>query len=261
MTSLAQVCEFLEGHAPRALAEEWDNVGLLVGRRAARIERVMTCLTITPASAAEAIREKAGLVVAHHPLPFQPLKRLTDDATPGRLLLDLIGADVAVYSPHTAFDSAELGINQQLAEGLGLESIEPLMPALEEISNLGSGRRGELPAKAELAEVAAKLKAFLGIDAVRAVGEGAVKRVAVACGSGGSFLSKARLAGCDVLVTGETSFHTCLEAEATGISLLLVGHYASERFGVERLAEALGNEFADLSVWASGDEADPLHTL
>jgi len=105
--------------APGWLAEEWDNVGLLVGDGAAEVQRVMTCLTVTPATAAEAIVGGAGLVVAHHPMPFRPLKRLTGDTTVGRLLLDLIAARVAVCSAHTAFDSAELGINARLAEGLG----------------------------------------------------------------------------------------------------------------------------------------------
>ena len=89
MYSVADVAQFLEEFAPAALAEEWDNVGLLVGRYDQKVARVMTCLTITPASAAESIDERADLVVSHHPLPFRPLKRLTGDTSEGRLLLDL----------------------------------------------------------------------------------------------------------------------------------------------------------------------------
>src|SRR6187431_1498174 len=120
MTSVADFCTFLDAFAPPALAAEWDNVGLLVGDRSQKVERVMTCLTITPASAAEAIRERADLIVTHHPLPFKPLKRLTAEQPAGRMLLDLIRAGIAIHSPHTAFDSAAEGINQQLALGLGL---------------------------------------------------------------------------------------------------------------------------------------------
>jgi dinuclear metal center YbgI/SA1388 family protein len=263
MTTLDQLCNFLQSHAPTELAEEWDNVGLLVGRREARVERVMTCLTVTPKSAAEAVSQRADLVVSHHPLPFQPLRRITDDTTPGRLLLELIAAGVALYSPHTGFDSARLGINQHLAEGLGLESIEPLATPEQAPLGLGSGRRGELPAAATLAEVAERLKSFLAIDLLRAVGDPQqpLRRVAVACGSGGSLLGEACRANCELLVTGEANFHTCLEAEASGIGLLLAGHYASERFGIELLAEAISAEFSDATVWASRDEADPLVAL
>jgi len=76
---------------------------------------LMTCLTITPASAAEAVAGRADLIVSHHPLPFRPLSRLTSETSEGRLLLELIGAKIAVFSPHTAFDSAQDGINQRLA--------------------------------------------------------------------------------------------------------------------------------------------------
>src|SRR5918996_3072879 len=112
--TLADLCDFLDAFPPPRLAADWDNVGLLVGDRLQTVSRVMTCLTVTPAVAAEAIRERVDLVVTHHPLPFQPLKRLTTDDPTGRLLLDLIRAGIAIHSPHTAFDSAAAGINQQL---------------------------------------------------------------------------------------------------------------------------------------------------
>ena len=98
------------------------------GRSGPSGPRTMTCLTITPATAAEAVREAVDLVVSHHPLPFQPLARLTAETTAGRLLLGLAGGRVAVYSPHTAWDSAAEGINQQLARLLVLRRNHPLGP-------------------------------------------------------------------------------------------------------------------------------------
>jgi dinuclear metal center YbgI/SA1388 family protein len=260
MTTLATICDFLERLAPSRLAEEWDNVGLLVGDRRREVQRVMTCLTITPASGAEAIDEKADLIVTHHPLPFRPLKRLTSDTVPGRMLLDLIAAGVAIHSPHTAFDSAGRGINQRLAEGLGLSNILPLEARMGDVDALGSGRFGKLPQAISLGEAARRVKAFLKIEGLHQVGlDGLpVQSIAVACGAAGQFLAPARKVGCQLLVTGETNFHTCLEAEAEGVGLLLPGHYASERFGVEALAEVLADEFAALRVWASQREADPL---
>lgn len=260
MLEVQAVCDFLEEFAPTRLAEEWDNVGLLVGDRRQPVHRIMTCLTVTPASVEEAVRERADLIVTHHPLPFRPLKRLTSDQTPGQLLLQLIGARIAVYSPHTAFDSAAIGINQQLAAGLGLVGVAPLVPAVGDPQELGSGRRGTLPAATTVAELAARLKAFLDLDGLHMVGpaDRVVQRVAVACGAAGEFLEPARRAGCELLVTGETTFHTCLEAEALGVGLLLPGHFASERFAVVTLAEVLGERFPDQCVWASRQERDPL---
>jgi len=261
MHTVADLARFLNEFAPPALAESWDNVGLLVGRYEQPVERVMTCLTITPESAAEAIERKANLIVSHHPLPFRPLKRLTGETSEGRVLLDLIAAGISVFSPHTAFDSAEQGINQRLASGLELASIAPLVP--DEATGLGSGRYGVLAAPLRLDQLAARVKVLLKIDNAQAVGqlEQPVHKVAVACGSAGEFLGPAAAAGCDVLVTGEVRFHTCLEAEALGVGLVLAGHYASERFAVEQLAEVLARQFKSLEIWPSQDEKDPVHWL
>jgi dinuclear metal center YbgI/SA1388 family protein len=146
---IQDACRFLEQFAPLALAESWDNTGLLVGRPEAPLRAVMTCLTLTADSAAEAVENQADLVVTHHPLPFRPLQRITSENPTGRLLLDLMEARIAVYSPHTAFDSAAGGINQRLSEMLGLENIVPLTPLEETSEPLGAGRRGQLDSSAK----------------------------------------------------------------------------------------------------------------
>ena len=263
MPAVQDITDFLETFAPRRLAEEWDNVGLLVGDPAQKVGRVMTCLTVTPASADEAVRDNVDLIVSHHPIPFRPLKRLTTESVPGRLLWQLIRAGISIHSPHTSFDSAAMGINQRLAEGLGLQNVKPLIEAEDDPDGLGAGRRGSLDQALSLAEIATRLKRFLNVDGLHAVGEQdtSVDRVAVACGSAGSFLGAARRTGCQLLVTGETTFHTCLEAEATDVALLLPGHYASERFAVEILAKVLADRFNDLQVHASRDEADPVRWM
>ncbi len=260
MPTVVDFCNFLEQLAPPRLAEDWDNTGLLVGDSQRRVQKVMTCLTITPASAEEAVAENADLIVAHHPLPFRSLKRLTTSDTPSRLLLQLIEAKIAVYSPHTSFDSAARGINQLLAEGMGLQNIRPLAPIPDDADQLGAGRLGQWPAPISLDAAAALLKKFVRVAGLHAVGQtsDSIQRVAVACGSAGTFLPAAADQQCDLLVTGETTFHTCLEAEALGVALLLPGHFASERFGVETLAAALDAEFPPAAVWASRREQDPL---
>ena len=167
MLTIETVAAFLDHFAPARLAEDWDNVGLLVGDRRRTVRRVMTCLTITPASAAEAIEREADLIVSHHPLPFAALKRLTTDTTVGRLLLDLIAAQVGVYSPHTAFDSAAEGINQRLSAGLGLRGILPLVPHEE---GQGTGRYGWLGEPVGLGQLAQRVKEFLSITGLQMVG-------------------------------------------------------------------------------------------
>lgn len=256
MPSIAEIVRFLEEFAPPDIAEDWDNVGLLLGDGTLAARRVMTCLTVTEDTVDEAIEEQVNLVVAHHPLPFQPLRRLTTDSRDGALLWRLAGAKVSVYSPHTAFDSATAGINARLAAGLGLTALEPLLP---QEHGPGAGRHGTIAPAITLGALASAVKTFLAIERVQVVGDlqRSVSRVGVACGSGGDFLAAADTAGCDCLVTGEARFHTSLEAESRGIGLILAGHYATERFGVEQLADVLRERCADIEVWASRRERDP----
>jgi dinuclear metal center YbgI/SA1388 family protein len=271
MLKVADVARFLEEFAPLRLAEDWDNVGLLLGRRSQKAAGIMTCLTVTPASAAEAIEEEADLIVTHHPILFHAAKRITDDSPEGRILLELTAAKVAVYSPHTAFDSAAEGINQRLAEALQLAEISPLRPPSASPGAGGSfppvapgaGRFGTLPSPAPLAAVARQLKRFLKTEHAQIVGDAKRKigRVAVACGSAGELLFDAIQRESDLFVTGEARFHACLEAESAGLAMLLVGHYASERFGVEALAEVLERQFPESKVWASRRERDPLASI
>jgi dinuclear metal center YbgI/SA1388 family protein len=331
MPTIGQVVEILDLFAPAKLAEDWDNVGLLVGKTNWSANKVMTCLTVTPTTADEAVSQGVNLIVSHHPLPFHPLRTITDESTTGRLLLQLITNGIGVYSPHTAFDSAEAGINQHLAIGLGLQGIKPLIPVTTGFTesteftestraavrpteasqaksahtpplakghshsdnatdiivtgniesgsvssnsvnsnsvnsnnvNTGGGRRGWLGESLSLIEMADRVKTFLDISTIQVAGaeDLQVSRVAIACGSGGSFLQPTIAQECDCLVTGEASFHTCLEAEACGIGLILPGHFASERFALVALADYLSEQLAGIEVWASRTERDPLRTV
>lgn len=120
--TIDQIVEFLEQFAPPMLAEDWDNTGLLIGDRDGKVDRILTCLTLTPDVAEEAIDKGVQLVVSHHPVLFRKVQKITSDDAEGQMLLRLIRAGVAVYSPHTSFDSAENGINRQLAPVPGDQS-------------------------------------------------------------------------------------------------------------------------------------------
>ncbi|MDG2014980.1 MAG: Nif3-like dinuclear metal center hexameric protein [Pirellulaceae bacterium] len=259
MITVSDVNQFMLEFAPLALAEDWDNVGLLVGDPDSAVSRVMTCLTITPDSAKEAIARQADLIVTHHPLPFRPLKRLTTEQTSGRLLLELIKAGIAVISPHTAFDSALNGINAQLAKCFKLSNPRPLIPA-ENSAELGAGRIAEAASGTTLKTLLDQAKSEFALPQIRFVGspDSPVHLVGLCCGSGGSFLQTAIQSKCDTLITGEAQFHTCLEAKANEVSLLLLGHHTSERFAVQELARLLSQHFAKLDVWVSEEEEDPI---
>lgn len=259
MPTVADVCQFLEQFAPLSFSEDWDNTGLLIGQSSQQVSRAMTCLTITEAVVEEAVSSDIGLLVSHHPLLFRGAQRITSDTMEGRMLLKLIRHDVAVYSPHTAFDSCAQGINQRLAESCGLQGIESLRPSPID-RHPGSGRTGSLAQPVTLLDFLATVREAVAARYLEFHGdsEGQVGKVAVACGSAAEFLSDAIAAGCDTFVTGEARFHAVLEAQAAGVNLILTGHYESERPAIEQLAEEIQAAVPGLHVEPSRADRNPL---
>ncbi|MDA7952116.1 MAG: Nif3-like dinuclear metal center hexameric protein [Pirellulaceae bacterium] len=272
MEKLEDLLVWFREWAPLHLAEDWDNVGLLIGDPGRSIEKVTTCLTVTPEVVQEAIDHKTDLLLTHHPLPFSPLKKITAETVVGKMVCQLIENKVAVYSAHTAFDSASSGLNDQLARRLGLKEIVPLIPVETEAtrrngeiketgsSSAGVGRLGVLTQSVTAQEFIDRVKEALSLSTMKFSGglEQKIHRVGVGCGSAGTFLKEAIRNECDLFVTGEASFHTLLEGKAAGLSLLLTGHYSSERFAMESLATELQKKFPTLEIWASRNERDPV---
>lgn len=371
MLPLQDITHWLQELAPLHLAASWDNVGLLCGRSGSTITRVLTCLTLTHDVAVEAVQQGAELIITHHPLMFRGIQQLTDQTAEGRTLLTLLAHSIAVYSPHTAWDNAADGVNEQLARRLGLTQITPLQPAtrgqakltvflpesaLEAVQtaawqagagvmgeytqcsfyqpgtgtfrgsaksqpavgqanqfeqaseirlellvpekrlsevlqqvrqahpyeepaidvvplaalrlDVGTGRQGRLPEPVPLSEFLAQVSNVLGVAQFEYVSstettlpQGVpqrVQHVGVGCGSAGELLDDALRQGCDTFVTGEARFHTAIAARDAQANLVLTGHYASERFAMEVLAERLQQAFPDLLVTASQVERNPL---
>lgn len=259
MTTVADIACWMDLQAPLVLSEAWDNTGLLLGDAAASVQRIQTCLTITLASAEEAVERNADLIISHHPLPFKPVSRITADHPVGNLLWRLASNRVSIYSPHTAWDSAEAGINAMIANRLGLHSIKALTPNTDGNQAVGAGRLGTFDTPVTLADFCKLIRQCVPHCRLRGVDCGRlISRVAIACGSGGSLLEGAVRQRCDLFLTGEATFHSCLEAQSAGVSMLLVGHFASEQFAMVELAQRLSRDFPNLQCWSSQQESDPV---
>ncbi|MCS7237855.1 MAG: Nif3-like dinuclear metal center hexameric protein [Thermoguttaceae bacterium] len=258
MVTVSDVVAFMQEVAPLEYAAKDDNVGLLLGDPAGEVARVMTALTLSPDVAEEAVEAGVDLVVVHHPFPYRPVMRVITADPVGRLIWRLAGARIAVYSPHTAWDSARGGINDQWAEALGLSNVRPLAELRPD--GISAGRWGWLPQTCTLSELVERVKAFVSAQQVGLVGEPdrMVQKVGVACGSGAELLPAAIEAGCEVLISGEMNYHRCLQCKSAGLGLILVGHFASERFAMEHLAKMIARRFPQLKVWASTVEKDPI---
>lgn len=290
---LHEVLRSLRRVAPEALAEDWDAAGLQVGRLDQAVTRLLLCIDLTEPVLAEAVDRGADLIVAYHPLIFQPVASLTDAEPRGRILLQAIERGIAVYSPHTALDSAAGGVNDFLADGLGAAERWPIRPTTvtahpadqasespspnestspaqngpdavpnpAALAGAGQGRVIELDEPVEMTTLAERLKGCLGLSHVPVGlpdgGGVPVQRIGLCPGAGGSLMGEA--GAIDAFLTGEMRHHDQLAAKAQGTALLLPGHSETERPYLptyrDRLAEA---GLGELELLVSQQDTAPL---
>jgi len=242
---VTDVLQVLEHLAPARLAEDWDNVGLQVGRRDWPVTRVLVALDVTPEVLAEAQAVAAQMLVTHHPLIFRPLKTLDLDGSAGGMLETLVVQRLAVAAAHTNLDSVAGGVNDILAERVGLTAPRVLAPN-ESPEGGGFGRLGALARPTTLARLAQRVKERMGLAAVRRVGPAdlPVRCVAVCSGSGGGLLEAFWRSAADVLITGDLRYHDAREAELRGRGLIDIGHFESEAPVRDVLARRLADGLA-----------------
>ena len=245
--TVQQVLEEMRRIAPPELAESWDNVGLLVdaGRP---VDAILTTLDITAPVVEEAVESGCSLIVSHHPVIFDPIKRITADDLPALLLK----GGVSAICMHTNLDAAPGGVNDTLAELLGMRDTVPFAD--------GCGRIGTVDATTarELAELCEKT---LG-PGVRYVEAGhPVLRLAEVSGAGGSYWKEALDLGADCLVTGEANHHAACDAKRLGMGLVAAGHWATERPIAGVLARRLKEAFPEVPVTVSQADKDPFTYL
>ncbi|ADY56685.1 NGG1p interacting factor 3 protein, NIF3 [Syntrophobotulus glycolicus DSM 8271] len=124
--SVGLIEQIIEKAAPRSWAEEWDNSGLLVGSSSHRVDKLLLALDGTTKVVEEAIREKAGIIIAHHPLMFKPLKNLNADNPSAQIPLSLLRSGISYYAAHTNLDQSVLSSSRTLAVMIGLQKTEYL---------------------------------------------------------------------------------------------------------------------------------------
>lgn len=240
------IFELLQQKAPLELAEEWDNVGLLVGDQAAEVTTVVVALDVTEAVLNCAIEEHAQLIVTHHPVIFDGLKVVTADTFVHRLAK----AGLSVISMHTNADKAEGGVNDCLCEKLGLSDIKVAPDGMSRIGNLPASMTAEVFASyvSQCLDTAVRVKA--GSDMIRTV---------ALCGGAGADLVLPLLDTVDAALTGEVKHHEWLLVPSAK-TLVDGGHYATEVAITERFCEWLHDVFPTLNVVLYKGEA-PYSTI
>ena len=270
MVQIRQIMDWLDSWAPFRYAQSWDNSGLQVGSPGAFTERVLIALDPGSEVVDEAVRLGCGCLVTHHPLLFRPIAALRTDVWPGSVIARAVLSGVNIIAVHTNLDAARGGTNAQLQAMLGLENIEPLEaePAFcEEAGYLGIGLTGTLPVKLPVGSLAVQLSRGLGCIDIRMTGDPdkPVSRAAICTGSGASLIGKVLESGSEVFITGDIKYHDAKLAEESGLALIDVGHYASEKLILKPIAERLESkarsEGAVLDIFIAKSEKDPFSVI
>ena len=259
MTTVADILQFLETLAPAQLMESWDNGGLLCGRKNQEVKKILVALDPFRTVIREAAEIHADLIVTHHPLIFgDSVMALNEDTETGRCLLELVEHGIAAINAHTNLDMAPGGINDVLANTLGLENVQILNPAgtLADGRPCGLLRRGTINEQ-PLPVFLSRVKTRLRCDGVRYVDGGKpVHHVAVGGGACGSEMAEVIAAGCDPFVTSDIKYNQFRTAFESGLNLIDAGHFHTENPAMPVLAETLRRQFPEVTVFFSENHRD-----
>ena len=255
---LHDVMQILQEIVPLNLAEEWDNVGLLLNPvRPRSIKNILLTIDLTEAVVSEAVLQKVDLIIAYHPVLFHPLNRLDAGNAYDRTIMTLIQKNIAVYSPHTALDAVIGGVNDWLADGVGIGEVTPICPLKE--TDTGQGRLVTLVKPVSLKTLTQRIKRYLDLKSVRvasAVQDTKIQTIALCAGAGTEVFKGVKA---DCYLTGEMSHHNILSATLNGSHVILCEHTNTERgylpVFAKILRKALGN---GIDIAVSEIDSDPI---
>lgn len=250
----SDIMKALEELSPAKYAEDWDNVGLIVGRKDKEVRKVYIAVDPTDEVIQSAIEVHADMIITHHPLIFRAIKKVNNDDFIARRVLRLARHDMSYYAMHTNFDV--MGMADAAADEIGLKRRSVLSVTYEDdIAKEGFGRVGRLPAVMNLKECAEHVKRCFKLKYVRVYGDlGTELEAAAICpGSGRSMIGDAIKAGADVFITGDIEHHEGLDSVAQGLMVIDAGHYGIEKIFIDYIKQYLKREFPDIAVYTHRD--------
>lgn len=257
MTTAKDILEFLNTLAPQSMKMEWDNVGLLCGAGDTLVEKVLVALDPFEHVCQEAVDGGYQLLLTHHPLIFHPLAAVTDENAVSRSVMLLCRAGICAINAHTNLDCAPGGVNDVLAETLGLQNIHVIDPEGTDDQGRPWGllRGGEVTPQ-PMEDFLALVKDRLHCQGLRYVGNKPVHKVAVGGGACGDYIRAAYDAGCDTFVTSDIGYHKFADARDLGLNLIDAGHFCTENPVCAMLAGKMREKFPHLQVEISQTHGD-----
>ena len=268
MPSVREITSLLEDFAPLSLQENYDNAGLLCGDPNAEVHSILLTLDITEEVIDEAIRDKHNLIISHHPLIFQSIKKLLPDTPETRCLIKAIRHELNIYSAPTNLDSVFSGVSGRMADKLGLINRTILQPSEKTIyaepshPTTGYGIIGDLPSSVDSLEFLHRIKSAFQCSDVRhsAICKEKVQRIAL-CGGSGAFLIPTAIAqSADLFLIGECKYHDFFQAD-NRLIIADIGHYESEQYTKEIFYELVTKKIPNFAIQFSMVNTNPIHHI
>lgn len=255
------VIEVMEELAPKYLAEDWDNPGLMVGNTETNVSKILFALDCSDEVIDEAIAKGADMIITHHPMIFGSIKSVVKNTPIGSKIYKLINNNISVYSAHTNFDVAEGGTNTVLANLINLKDTEPLM---EYDNGFGLGKCGNIEATT-FSDFINKFKKLINAPYVTVNGDlnRTIKRVGLCTGSAASskYINTAKSKGCDLYITGDVGYHDAQYAQEIDICIIDGTHYLTESIAMPILCNYIGEKIKEVSCICSEVKGQTLNIV
>ena len=249
----------IEEWSPLSQAEDFDNVGLLVGNADLNLKGVLITLDTTEGIINEAIEKNCNLIVSFHPIIFSGIKKLTTNSYVEKTVIKAIENKISIYSMHTSLDNHNRGVNYKISEKIGLKNSKILVSNKENIS-IGMGRIGELETPKREKEFLEFIKIQMKTNSIRhsRLLNKKIKRVAVLGGSGSFAIKDSIEQKADAYITADLKYHNFFEANEQ-IVLIDIGHYESEQFTKNLIHDYLRKKFPNFAIILASTNTNPVH--
>ena len=249
--TIKELTHKLEERYPLEKAESWDNSGMQVGRKNKQVQKVFLALDATDAVIEEAVKWKADLLLTHHPLMMDGIRKVQAESLAGHKIYTLIQNDICHYAIHTNYDVVEMG--EAAGEMMKLQHPEVLeVTGINEKNGApeGIGKVGSLVRPVTVEECAQIVKRIFALDTVKIFGDmdQVIERVAICPGSGKSMIGTALQKKAQVMITGDIGHHDGLDAVDQGIAVIDAGHYGLEHIFISRMEQYLKTHFSGMEI-------------
>lgn len=257
MITVKEIYNFLDSFCPFKYCMDFDNVGLLIGNFDDYVKKILIALDVTDEVLMEAQILKANLIISHHPIIFNPLKKLYSSD----IVYKAIKNNINVICAHTNLDMAKNGVNTALKNALNLKNTSPLSIYNVNGADLPLGIIGDLSENLSSEDFAKTVKVALDCDKVRFTNiseKPYIKKVALCSGAGGNLIYEAIKNNTDAFLTGEIKHHEILLANKNNITVVDTGHFKSENLIVKELCNAILKEYSNIEVYCSQNCTDKI---